>query len=77
MMTDYQPRTAGTGPEKAICPHCGERAGVPLIWGDPDQKTREAALRLEIVLAGCMIEPIGGDVPDYACLACAYRWSDE
>jgi hypothetical protein len=59
------------------CPNCGEHAGVPLVWGDPDEKTRAAVLRGEIVLAGCMIEPISGAVPDYACLKCAYRWRDE
>ncbi|WP_420475755.1 hypothetical protein [Noviherbaspirillum sp. ST9] len=58
------------------CPNCGEPAGVPLVWGDPDEATRAAVLRGEIVLAGCMIEPIGNAVPDCACLKCAYRWRD-
>lgn len=63
--------------QKAMCPHCGECAGVPLVWGDPDEETRDAARRGEIVLAGCMIVPIGGAAPDYACLSCSYRWRDE
>lgn len=76
-MSDQRPTASSSWPRKAACPHCGELAGVPLVWGDPDEATRAAFLRGEIVLAGCMIAPIGGAVPDYACLKCAFRWCDE
>ena len=59
---------------KLLCPSCGQLAGIPLVWGDADQETWEASVRGEVVLAGCMIEPISGAAPDYACLNCAYRW---
>jgi hypothetical protein len=28
---------------KEICPSCSRPEGVPLMWGDPDQETWEAA----------------------------------
>lgn len=56
------------------CPSCGEMAGVPLVWGEPDMATRDAILRGEVIHAGCVIEPNGGAVPDYACLTCCHRW---
>lgn len=59
---------------RECCPSCGERAGVPLLWGAPGKEHLEALRRNELLLAGCMIEPNGGAVPDYACLNCAYRW---
>jgi hypothetical protein len=59
---------------KERCPSCGQVEGVPLVWGDPDEQTRKAAQRSELVLAGCMIQPLGGAAPDYACLHCCHRW---
>lgn len=59
---------------KDICPACGRREGVPLVWGYPDRETREAARREELVLSGCVMEPNGGAVPDHACLKCSHRW---
>ncbi|HEY0845176.1 MAG TPA: hypothetical protein VGE12_07400 [Noviherbaspirillum sp.] len=61
-------------PDRLTCPSCGKVSGVPLVWGEPDRETWEAFLREELVLAGCVIEPNGGAVPDYACLHCSHRW---
>jgi len=63
--------------KKLICPSCGHPEGVPLVWGDSSEETWKASQRGELVLAGCVIEPIGGAVPDYACLHCCHRWHDE
>lgn len=60
--------------DRLPCPSCGEMDGVPLVWGEPDKDTWEAFLRGEVVLAGCVIEPNGDAVPDYACRRCCHRW---
>lgn len=63
--------------EKTRCPSCGLNEGVPLIWGAADEQTWKAVQRGEAVLAGCMMQPAGGSVPDHACLNCSHRWIDQ
>lgn len=60
--------------EKELCPSCGAREGVPLVWGSPSKAQWDAFERNELILAGCVIQPNGGSVPDYACLKCCHRW---
>lgn len=62
--------------KKVCCPSCGQQEGVPLIWGAVDEERWKMAQRGDAVLAGCMMQPAGGGVPDHACLQCAHRWID-
>lgn len=57
--------------KKQRCPDCGERAGVPLVFGLPSSEAMDAEARGEIALGGCIIpwEPL-----HYRCLACGWEW---
>jgi len=49
------------------CPHCGERAGVPVQYGLPTRVAAEAAERGVLVLGGCVLTD---DDPPRCCTAC-------
>lgn len=54
-----------------VCPACGARAVVRIIYGYPGPELVGEAERGEVVLGGCVIVH-GSKV--WACRACAHRW---
>jgi len=50
------------------CPACGERKGVPIVYGLP---TYEASQDENIYLGGCCIYD---DSPRYYCRNCEHTW---
>jgi len=57
--------------QKYICPRCGKKTGVDILYGMPTIEGFEAADRGEIALGGCCIE-LGA--PERRCLACHHEW---
>ncbi len=56
---------------KFICKSCGQKSGVPIVYGMPNITLAEQAGRGEIVLGGCVVEE---NQPDRRCLACEAEW---
>lgn len=56
------------------CPQCGERTGVPILYGLPTPGAFDAAARGEIALGGCVI---GLDDPNRRCLSCGHSWRQD
>lgn len=56
---------------KYICPACGEKEGVPIMYGYPSHKAIEASERGEVALGGCCI---GDNDPERRCLKCEHEW---
>lgn len=61
-------------PEPACCPACGSQEIIPIIYGEPTEKTIQQAERGEIALGGCGQE-IGA--PNRKCKDCGYMWKQE
>jgi hypothetical protein len=53
------------------CPACGEREGVPLVWGlpGPDEFERD-----DVSFGGCFLPP---DPPTTSCRACGHEWGSQ
>ena len=53
------------------CPECGERAGLPILWGlpHPDAMDRE-----DVVFGGCVVP---ADPPSHVCQSCGHRWASK
>jgi hypothetical protein len=66
-----------TSTTRLLCPSCGNKTGVPLLWGLPGPEAFEMERRGEIVLGGCDL-PFGceGPLPNLACLRCNHQWHD-
>lgn len=58
---------------KRLCPACGARAGVPIIYGMPLFEDGEAEKRGELWLGGCVILDPDTD-PDRHCTSCEHEW---
>jgi len=56
--------------EKQICPECGERRVVEILYGMPTSDAFEDAERGDFILGGCVI--IGND-PSRGCTSCGWR----
>jgi hypothetical protein len=57
------------------CPICDHVEGVPLVWGDPNDKTYQAWRRGEVSLAGQLFKyREDGSLPEYECQACGHWW---
>ena len=56
---------------KFICPQCGERSGVEIVYGEPGVELAEQAARGEICLGGCCVTE---GQPDRHCTACDHEW---
>jgi hypothetical protein len=57
-----------------ICPNCGEKSAVAIIYGFPSKKLLRQEKRKEVVLGGCIVM---ADDPDRKCLECGHRWSHQ
>ncbi len=58
-------------PRKYLCPVCGEKSGVNIMYGMPTEELWEAAERGEVAIGGCCLE-IGG--AERQCLKCDHTW---
>ena len=58
-------------PRKYICPACGEKTGVNIVYGYPTIEARDARDREEIILGGCCV---GDNDPERRCLKCGHEW---
>ena len=56
---------------KYICPSCGHKTGVDILYGMPSKEAFEMAKRGECVLGGCCIDLEG---PERECIACGEQW---
>jgi hypothetical protein len=58
--------------KNGICPLCGRREAVEIVYGLPDHEGVAVAERGEIVLGGCVVAP---DDPTVQCRSCGSTWS--
>ena len=56
---------------KFICPRCGQKSGIAILYGNPTMKMIERSDRGDIKLGGCVIEP---KQPDRYCSFCQAIW---
>lgn len=61
-------------PEPACCPACGSQEIIPIVYGEPTEKTIQQAERGEIALGGCCQEIV---TPNRKCKDCGYMWKQE
>jgi ribosomal protein L40E len=54
-----------------VCPKCGARSAVQILYGLPDAEAGRAAEAGDVVLGGCVVR-IG--MPDTHCRNCGYDW---
>ena len=59
---------------KVICPKCGKKEGVKIIYGYPMPSAMKEAEKGEIHLGGCVIT-IGGSDPQWHCNNCGHEWN--
>jgi len=57
--------------EAALCPACGSRRGVPIVYGYPGPELSKAAENGLVVLGGCCVSEAN---PTRACLGCGHCW---
>ncbi|MCQ2540291.1 MAG: metallophosphoesterase [Acetatifactor sp.] len=79
---DYTPRTLaeimeGAEVGRSICPKCGSKQVIPLLYGRPAAHILEEAEKGNIKLGGCMIEEVEGGVPNRYCKECEHKWKRE
>jgi len=53
---------------KQQCPQCGERAGVPILYGMATPETFDDP---DIAIGGCIVDH---DSPNRRCLSCGHAW---
>jgi hypothetical protein len=53
---------------KLVCPQCGERAGVPILYGMP---TPDVFDDPDVALGGCVVGP---DPDNRSCQSCGHTW---
>ena len=56
----------------ALCPACGSRRVVPIVYGYPGPKLAKDAGKGLVVLGGCCVSKAN---PTRACLGCGHCWS--
>ena len=54
-----------------VCPRCGSRQVVPIVYGLPGKQLAADADAGRVVLGGCRVSD--GD-PIRSCVACGHRW---
>lgn len=54
-----------------VCPRCGARNSVPIVYGYPGPGMMEASDAGDIELGGCVRIP---GQPNMKCRACFHRW---
>jgi len=64
-------RSGGRRPDEVLCPACGSRSVVPIVYGFPASKLAKDAKNGRIVLGGCSVSE--GD-PTQTCLDCDHHW---
>ncbi|WPX08760.1 hypothetical protein [Anaerocellum danielii] len=57
-----------------ICPKCGSKNVLEILYGYPDYKAFEEAEKGNIILGGCCISD---NSPDFHCKDCNYEWKKE
>ena len=72
-MHDLRDKVQESKQGHAICPNCGARSSIPIIYGYPSEEMLEAGKAGEIRLGGCCITD---DDPDWVCSQCGHRWSE-
>ena len=53
------------------CPQCGSENVLPIAYGYPGEELREAALRGQVSLGGCVVT---SSDPMHACRDCGHEW---
>ena len=51
---------------RILCPNCGAKAGVEILYGYPGGNTGS-----NTILGGCIVY---GNSPKHGCLQCSHRW---
>lgn len=64
-------RSSARRTEAVLCPACGSRRGVPIVYGFPASKVAKDAEKGRIVLGGWSVSE--GD-PTQTCLDCNHHW---
>jgi hypothetical protein len=57
--------------DAVLCPACGSRRAVPIVYGFPASRLAEQAKQHRIALGGCTVTE--GD-PTHTCLHCEHHW---
>lgn len=57
-----------------ICPSCGKRNSVPLLWGLPSAELMELEELGQVALGGCLVT---GEDFAFHCRACGIEWGRE
>jgi hypothetical protein len=52
--------------ERIVCPNCGEKAGVDILYGYPSR-----VMGGNTIVGGCIVRQ---ESPMYGCLQCSHRW---
>lgn len=60
--------------KRFVCPECGQKTGVPIIYGYPSRGLIKKAKRNDVVLGGCCVEI---DAPNRHCQNCKHQWIDD
>lgn len=62
--------------QKDVCPHCGKKEGVPLLWGKQRGDAAEKVAQNQLICAGCDIWSAldEGGLANRECLSCGERW---
>lgn len=52
--------------KRIVCPNCGAKAGVDILYGYPSGK-----MSSNTILGGCIVSE---ESPKHGCLQCSHRW---
>lgn len=64
-MTKRRPRS------RPVCPKCGSKEVVRIVYGLPSPELMEEANRGKVALGGCCIS---GNDPQWHCNGCEHEW---
>lgn len=56
-----------------VCPKCGSKNTVRIVYGYPSKKTLEIAKNSKVILGGCIISD---NDPAWHCNDCQNRWGN-
>lgn len=71
--TDESAAPAPRARTARVCPRCGSRDVVRIVYGLPTYETFQRAERGEFELGGCVVGREGGD-PNRFCRSCGLEW---